>query len=411
MRRHIAIVGYGTAGQACALALSRAGNNVEIFERVSEPGPVGAGFLLQPTGLQALWQLDLLGEAQTYGAPVARLYGENPEGRIVMDMRYADLDAHLHGLGMQRGALYSILHRAIDGQAQMHAGTCIEAIDHEAGRVQDQHGQWHGSFDLVIVADGSASRLRDAVARPAINQAYPWGALWCLLPANDWSWRDELRQRYRLAKNMAGLLPVGTAPGDSTKRLSFFWSLPTAGFESWQDAGVEAWRAELAALWPEVDALLGENFDAAQLSRAAYRDAVMPGWWRGRTVLVGDAAHAMSPQLGQGANMALQDAVTLMESLDLHDSLPQALSRFTQLRRKHLSAYHRWSRWLTPLFQSNHDKLAWMRDRVFYPSGRLPGARGHMLRVLAGTQQGWLGRFPLRDDFLRAWSTREGDSV
>ena len=115
----------------------------------------------------------------------------------------------------------------------------------------------------------------------------------------------------------------------------------------------------------------------------------------------------MSPQLGQGANMALQDAVTLAESLDLYASLPEALARFTRIRRKHLAAYHRWSRWLTPLFQSHHDMLARLRDIAFEPSGKLPGARGHMLRVLAGTQQGWLGRFALREDFLRAWSMRD----
>ena len=52
---HIAIVGYGTAGQAAALLLARDGHRVEVFERAPEPGPVGAGFLLQPTGLQVLW--------------------------------------------------------------------------------------------------------------------------------------------------------------------------------------------------------------------------------------------------------------------------------------------------------------------------------------------------------------------
>ena len=94
-RRHVAIVGYGTGGQAAALALARAGHHVEVFERVPNPGPVGAGFLLQPIGLQALWRLGLLDQACALGAPVARLHGETANGRAVMDMRYADLDPRL----------------------------------------------------------------------------------------------------------------------------------------------------------------------------------------------------------------------------------------------------------------------------------------------------------------------------
>ena len=404
MRRHVAIVGYGTAGQACALALLQAGHSVEVFERVPEPGPMGAGFLLQPTGLQALWQLGLLEDVRAYGASVQRLFGDNVRGRVVMDMRYRQLDARLHGVGMQRGALFSILHRALDARMQLHAGCGIDALDADAGRLRDQHGRWHGPFDLVVVADGAASALRERVATPAINQPYPWGALWCLLPAGEWPWQDELRQRYLLARHMIGFLPVGTRPDDPTPRLSFFWSLPTAQFEQWGRQGAAAWREALAKLWPEADALLGEDFDVACLARAAYRDAVMPDWWRGRCVLVGDAAHAMSPQLGQGANMALLDAVTLAESLDANAPLRDALAEFTRLRRRHLAAYHRWSRWLTPMFQSHHDTVARLRDLSFASSGKLPGARGHMLRVLSGTQQGWFGRFPLKEAFLRAWS-------
>lgn len=407
MPRHVAIVGYGTAGQACALALADAGFEVEVFERVPDPGPVGAGFLLQPTGLQALWRLGLLDAVRRHGAPVHRLHGANPRGRTVMDMRYADLDARLYGLGMQRGALFSLLHAAISGRVALHAGCGIDAIDHDAGRLRDAQGRWHGPFDLVIVADGSASTLRDGVSTPAINQPYPWGALWCLLPAHDWPRIGELSQRYLLARKMAGLLPVGTAPDDPVPKLSFFWSLPANAFDAWREAGPQAWREELVALWPEAHGQLGEGFDVACLARAAYRDAVVPGWWRGPSVLVGDAAHAMSPQLGQGANMALMDAVALAESLALHAQTGEALARFTAMRRRHLAAYHRWSRWLTPLFQSRHDTLARVRDAAFHPMGRLPGGRGHMLRVLTGTQQGWFGRHALDDGFMRAWCARD----
>ena len=90
----------------------------EVFERAAEPGPVGAGFLLQPTGLQVLWQMGLLPAALEYGAPVTRLYGETIQGRGVMDMRYRRLDARMHGLGMQRGALFTLLADAWEGSSR-----------------------------------------------------------------------------------------------------------------------------------------------------------------------------------------------------------------------------------------------------------------------------------------------------
>ena len=401
-RRHVAIVGYGTGGQAAALALARAGHRVEVFERVPNPGPVGAGFLLQPTGLQALWQLGLLDHACALGAPVARLHGETANGRAVMDMRYADLDPRLCGLGMQRGALFALLHEAIglQGDVHLHADHAIVELECDGGRLRDARGAWHGPFDAVVVADGSASSLRAAVTGMRIDKPYPWGALWCLLPEGDWPWRTELRQRYLLARRMAGMLPVGAMPGDPVRRLSFFWSLPIGQFEAWRDAGREAWLVELEALWPQARERLGDDFPIACLARAAYRDAIPERWSRGRAVLLGDAAHAMSPQLGQGVNMALVDALALAAALTGTSKLPDAFAAYEATRRAHLAAYHRFSRWLTPLFQSDRDVLARLRDAAFLPMGRLPFARGNMLRVLAGTQQGWWGRHPLDDAFV-----------
>ena len=403
-RRHVAIVGYGTGGQAAALALARAGHQIQVFERVPDPGPVGAGFLLQPTGLQALWRLGLLEAACALGAPVARLHGETAEGRAVMDMRYADLDPRLTGIGMQRGALFALLHRAIAGEQgiALRSDCAIVELDCEAGRIRDAQGRWHGPYDLVVVADGAASTLRAQVGDARIDRPYPWGALWCLLPEADWPWTCELRQRYRLAREMAGLLPVGSMPGDPVRKLSFFWSLPVAGFDAWRAAGRDAWLHQLGALWPQARERLGGDFDVACLARAAYRDAIPQRWWRGRAVLLGDAAHAMSPQLGQGVNMALVDAVALAAWLAVAPALDAALHGYERERRAHLAAYHRYSRWLTPLFQSERDTLARLRDAGFLAGGRLPLARGHMLRVLSGTQQGWFGRYPLAPAFVAA---------
>ena len=398
---HIAIVGYGTAGQACAALLARDGHACTVFERAPELGPVGAGLLLQPTGLEVLWRLGLFEAALRHGAIVRRLHGQNERGRAVMDMRYAELDPRLFGLGMQRGALFALLRGAWKGADGVRCGRRIVAVEPETGHVEDEDGERHGPFDLVIAADGSASSLRSALGQPRLDQPYPWGALWCLCPADDWAPRDELCQRYVAARKMIGLLPVGTRPDDPRPRLSFFWSLPTDRFEQWQQQGLPAWKTEIAALWPEAAQRLAGVDDAAQLARASYRDAVLSVWHRGRMVLVGDAAHAMSPQLGQGVNMALMDAWILREALRQAGSIDAALARYERERRAHTAIYQFWSRWLTPVFQSERDGIARLRDLFLLPFGRLPGGRGNMLRVLSGTQRGWLGRMQLDPDFMQ----------
>ncbi len=396
----IAIVGYGTAGQAAAVLLARDGHRIEVFERASKPGPVGAGFLLQPTGLQVLWRMGLLDPVLAHGARVERLYGETPCGRAVMDMRYAGLDPRLCGIGLQRGALFAILDQARSDDVRLHAGITIEGPDDTDDRwLCDADGGRYGPFDLVLAADGAASRLRGRLGGVRRDAVYSWGALWCLLDADDWPHLNELRQRYVAARRMIGLLPVGTRPGDATPRLSFFWSLPVAAFDGWQSAALDDWRDTVTSIWPEASRLLSATTTHAQLARATYRDVTLTQWHRGRWVLLGDAAHAMSPQLGQGVNMALLDAEALRDALRA-EALPDALTTYARVRRRHVAIYQFWSRWLTPVFQSERDVIATARDVAFRPMGNLPGGRGHMLRVLSGTQQGVFGSMALAPEFV-----------
>jgi 2-polyprenyl-6-methoxyphenol hydroxylase-like FAD-dependent oxidoreductase len=402
---HIAIVGYGTAGQALVALLAHDDHRIEVFERAPVLGPVGAGILLQPTGLWVLWQMSLLDEALRYGAPVRRLFGDAASGRPVMDMHYAALDPRLAGLGMQRGALFQLLKSAWPDADKVLCGHDIAAIGDDGRHLIDDTGRRHGPYDLVVVANGSASKLRDMLAPHRLNRPYPWGALWCLLPEGGWPHIADLRQRYRAARRMMGLLPVGSRPDNPVRQLSFFWSLPTAGIEQWREQGLAAWHAEAAALWPEAAPLLSHITDAGILMQASYRDAVLKRWQRAPVVLIGDAAHAMSPQLGQGVNMALMDAMALRDALRSETDLPAALARYERERQAHASIYQFWSRWLTPLFQSERDMAAWLRDITFIPMAKLPVSRGQMLRVLTGTQKGWFGRLSLPEDFLDALGT------
>src|SRR5262245_42571068 len=103
--RHVGIVGAGTAGLAAAALLARAGDSVEVLERAPSPGPIGAGLLLQPTGIGVLARLGVLEEVRAGAARIERVVGTTIGGHRFMDLAYAGE----HGLGVHRGALFTAL--------------------------------------------------------------------------------------------------------------------------------------------------------------------------------------------------------------------------------------------------------------------------------------------------------------
>ncbi|WP_267223885.1 FAD-dependent oxidoreductase [Dyella silvae] len=388
-RLRIAIVGYGVAGQAAGLFLSAAGHELTIFEQADTPGPVGAGFLLQPTGLSVLAQLGLHEQALARGQRIERLFGCNVAGRSVMDMRYADHAPGCFGLGMARGGLFTLLHRAYDGHGAIRTGTRIERVSADGKYLSDAAGGEHGPFDLIVASDGAHSILRRQPGVTEREVLYPWGAMWCLLPAGAWPHAHVLHQRYAGTREMIGLLPVGRRDDSNDRWLTFYYSLPGEQVDAFNDAALTRLRERVATIWPDALPLLADIRSAVQLHRARYRDVVLRRPVHGNVVFIGDAAHAMSPQLGQGVNMALLDAQALADALAAHDTLTAALDAYSRERRRHVRIYQRLSRWLTPLFQSDRSSLAWMRDRCFGPLGRMPVARGQMLRILTGTKRTW----------------------
>lgn len=96
----------------------------------------------------------------------------------------------------------------------------------------------------------------------------------------------------------------------------------------------------------------------------AYRDVELGSYATGRTVLIGDAAHSMSPQLGVGAQLAMEDASILASTIAEKGDLRAALRDYAQSRPRMLSRYQQASRWLTPLFQTENRLLASLRDHV-----------------------------------------------
>ncbi len=366
----VAVVGGGTAGLATAALLHDDGHEVEVFERFTEPAPVGAGLLLQPTGLAVLGALGLRDRVVASGARVERLWGETAAGRPVLDLAYADWRTGAHGLGVHRHILFDALWGAVAARSiPVHAGAAV--TEPPAG------------YDLVVGTDGARSALRGdgrAFGRRRMRP-YPWGALWAIVDDPDGRFGGVLHQTYRGTHEMVGTLPSGR-PDDGPARVSVFISVAVAAREQ---VRLETLKAEVRALCgPRIDPVLEQLEDEAQLLWAGYHDVVLGRLHHGRVVLAGDAAHAMSPQLGQGANLALVDAWVLADCLRTHSDVDAALAAYSRRRRAHLRFYAWASRLLTPVFQSRLEVLAPPRDLLAAPLGRVPFVRDQMLAALAG---------------------------
>src|SRR5688500_3271156 len=112
MSLRVGVIGCGTAGAAAAILLARAGCTVTVLERVAEPGPVGAGIMIQPTGQAVLAQLGLLDDIVARGARIDRLWFRTHTGRTLVDLRYAAVNRAWFGIGLHRGVLFEALYAA-----------------------------------------------------------------------------------------------------------------------------------------------------------------------------------------------------------------------------------------------------------------------------------------------------------
>lgn len=391
----VGVIGCGVGGMGAALALARRGHEVTLLEAFAAPRPLGSGLLLQPTGLKALSTLGLVDTIRAAGARIDRLDGRDLTGRKVLDVNYADWRKGGHGIGIHRAALFDALHQAMPaaGVTLITGARIIRIEDQRRPVLHDDLGRAHGPFDLAVVADGSASSLRKSVKPGSRARPYPWGAVWANAPDPGGLWNGALSQVYDRAEVMVGVLPVGRGPDTGERLVSLFWSLPVAEMGAFYAGDFDAWKARVRGIWPAITPLLESLTDPAVMARAVYRDVWVGRWNRDATLLIGDAAHGTSPQLGQGANLALVDAVELGERFSgTTTSVAVTAAAYEAGRRRHVMIYQFVSWAMTPLFQSHGGFWAGVRRWLFTPLSRAPGIRQLGAAILTGTAR--LGRWP-----------------
>ena len=346
--------------------------------------------MIQPTGFAVLRQLGLADALLDHGARVDRLHGEaGSSGRVVLDVRYSALGARAgFGVGVHRATLFALLHRAVLAEGiAVETGCALSGsnlLPDGRRRLLLDDGREIGPFDLVVDALGTRTPLA-----PPCGRALAYGALWGTLdwPAGAGFDPAALEQRYRSASVMVGVLPIGRFPGSTRQQAAFFWSLRADQLDRWRAAGLDAWKSDVRGLWPATQPLLDQIASPDQLTFARYAHRTLRAPAEPAMIHIGDAWHSASPQLGQGANMALLDAYALALALRHARDVRAALALAVAMRRRHVRLYQSLTALFTPVYQSDSRLLPLIRDLLVGPLSKLWPAT----RIQAAMVSGLIG--------------------
>jgi 2-polyprenyl-6-methoxyphenol hydroxylase-like FAD-dependent oxidoreductase len=339
----IVIVGGGIGGLAAAHAVRQSGHNALILERAPSVTAIGAGLVLWPNAVRAMDSLglgqDLRAIAATAGATEIRSIDGSVLSRMATDALVKRAGAPM--LLVERPALHELLVRDLDVRCDRPVARA------EQGAVVLEGGE-RMAADAVIGADGIGSIVRGAVAPEAAIKETGMTAVRSVAPVNLGA---GLVFEIWGAGELCGAAGL---PGGRT-----YWFFETAS----ERVDANDPLATIApSRWPDPIARLAEATEPSALLVHPVRTlSRLKTWTRGRIALLGDAAHAMTPNLGQGAAQALEDAAELADALTAHADLVEALQRYEAARVRRARMIQRESTRISRLALS---RRAGVRDSV-----------------------------------------------
>lgn len=333
------VVGAGVAGPAAAMALHKAGIDVTVAERRDDADDAGRSFLtLGSNGIDALGALDADHVVARIGFETPTLTMVSHTGKILGDSRTSAVRPDAPVSRTLRRADLSAALRA-EAQARgipIETGRTVTGVARDGERAQVRFADGDDTAaDLVVACDGIHSRLRTAVDPTAAPPTYT--GLVGLAGYSPAGLTDDRPGTYRMIFGRRAFFGYATAPGGDV------WWFANVPQPHEPDRGeVEriepaTWRARLLDLFARDAGPATRLVEAAtELTPASPMHTVprLRRWHGDRTVLLGDAAHAPSPSSGQGASLAIEDAVVLARTLRDADDVPAAFAAFEAARRR-----------------------------------------------------------------------------
>jgi 2-polyprenyl-6-methoxyphenol hydroxylase-like FAD-dependent oxidoreductase len=352
------IAGGGIGGLAAGIALQQTGWKVTIYEQAAEIKAIGAGLTLWSNAVKALYRLGMQPELAEMGLPALAGGFFTPKGQLLAGISYAEL-LEKYGapsLAVHRADLLEALLKKLEPGSLRLGARLLDFSQESAGVSATFSNGETVQAGLLVGADGIHSRVREKLFGPYPLRYAGYTAWRGVAPAPVASQPFPAGETWGKGQRF-GLVPL------SRQRVYWFATANRPEKETDNPASRQAELEELFGGWHFPISELIETTPAGTILRNDIYDLPpLNKWTAGRVTLLGDAAHPMTPNLGQGACQAIEDALVLAGCLAKVAEVPVALREYERLRLRRTASIVKKSRQVGTVGQWSNPLLGWLRQ-------------------------------------------------
>jgi len=386
------IVGGGIGGLALGCRLANDKRTVLILEARPGISPSHRGLTLQPNGLEALQKLALLERTLPTGSKINTVAWYEINGSLLASLDYSLLD---HPQNYLLTVVPSELEQLLRHEFSRKNGVIHESASFEGFKLYNDHVQvksrgdgstTESSTKILVGADGADSRVRTALHVKTQTRECPDHFLFMLVGPVD-ALRQEARQ-YLSRGKMVGFFPV---PGGTY----IFYYLPRGKLNDLKAEGLDSFKNELQKIMPELAGSMSNLQSWDDMTYAAPKRIEVQSWVGDRVAIIGDAAHALDPSWAQGANMTLQDAIILGDTIkgcfQSDDFSSDRLKTYENARRKQTTFIQKQADRSAQLTSTEKRFSSWLGKRVL----KKTGTNRHLMRIALNASCGLTDHFTI----------------
>ena len=356
------IVGGGIGGLSAAITLRDVGVEVVVFERARALLEAGACLSLWPNAIKALSRMGLVGAVQAVGAPMTGGKILSPRGEMLVEQTFSEELERRYGtlgVGVMRADLQSVLLGALDAGVVRLGARCVGFEQDNAGVVARFADGREERADLLIGADGINSVIRSQLFGGS-KPTYAGYTAWVGVTRFD---HDLIRPGVGLLwwgrGAQFGMVPI------TNGRVYWFATINVLDEEGDRAIGPKHRVLDHFRGWHgPIEAVIEATEASTVLRFPLYDREPLKHWSKGRATLLGDAAHPMSPSLGQGACQAIEDAVVLAACLHKEGDIVTALRSYEARRTKRANEVTEQSRSVGRMIHWENPLACWLRDAL-----------------------------------------------